>query len=141
MKKIATPGFSRFPKTYEGLCRLLLPRPIHDRVELENATEMVDLMAGHKLNAEQEDYLDLLSDLIADYEEAHSPVKIRKMAPREALIYLLQEHGINASQLAALLGVDRSLGARIVRGERWLTADHISTLAKHFAVNPGLFMD
>ena len=141
MKKIATLDFARLPKSYEGLCRLLLPRPIHDRVELENATEMVDLMAGHRLNAEQADYLDLLSDLIAVYEEEHASVKIHKMAPREALHYLLEEHGLNASQLAVLLGVDRSLGARIVRGERWLTAEHISKLAKHFAVNPGLFME
>ncbi|MDD5262225.1 MAG: helix-turn-helix domain-containing protein [Methylacidiphilales bacterium] len=141
MKKIAALSFDELPKTYEGLCLLLLPRPIHDKMELENSTEMVDLLAGHKLNVEQEDYLDLLSDIIADYEEECAPVKVRKMAPLEALKYLLQENGMNASQLAALLGVDRSLGARIVRGERYLTAEHISKLAKHFAVNPGIFLD
>ncbi len=43
-----------------------LLRPIHDQVDAENAAEMIDLLAGHKLNAEQTDYLDLLSDL---YEE------------------------------------------------------------------------
>ena len=30
--------FARLPKDYASLCRLLTPRPIHDKVELENVT-------------------------------------------------------------------------------------------------------
>jgi HTH-type transcriptional regulator/antitoxin HigA len=141
MNKLATLTFEKLPKTYEGLCRLLLPRRIHDKVELDNATEIVDLMAGHKLNAEQEDYLDLLSDLVADYEDSTSPLKTKKLSPLDALKYLMQENDINASQLAILLGVDRSLGAKIVRGERRLTAEHISKLVKRFAVRAELFLE
>lgn len=141
MNKLATLSFDKLPKTYEGLCRLLLPRPIHDKVELDNATEMIDAMAGHRLNAEQEDYLDLLSGLVADYEEATSPLKTRKLSPLEALKYLMEVNDLNASQLAALLGIDRSLGAKIVRGERRLTAEHISKLAKRFAVRAELLLE
>jgi HTH-type transcriptional regulator/antitoxin HigA len=140
MNKLAIRSFGKLPKTYEGLCRLLLPRPIHDNVELDNATELIDAMAGHNLNAEQEDYLDLLSGLVADYEESISPLRTKKLSPVEVLKYLLQENGLNASQLAALLGVDRSLGAKIVRGERKLTAEHISRLTKRFAVRAELFL-
>jgi hypothetical protein len=52
--------FARLPKDYTGLCRMLTPRPIHDKVDFENVTEITDAMAGHKLTADQEDYFDLL---------------------------------------------------------------------------------
>ena len=128
------------PKTYEGLCRVHLPRPIHDKVDLDNATEIVDFLAGHKLNRDQEDYLDLLSDLVSEYEEEHAPLKIRKMSGVEILGFLLEENGLNASDLSRILGVDRTLGAKILRGERSLTVDHMKKLAHRFAVEPGVFV-
>jgi len=45
-------AFARLPKDYSGLCRILIPRPIHDRVEFQNVTEITDEMAGHKLTAD-----------------------------------------------------------------------------------------
>ena len=54
---------ARIPKTYAELMAMHLLRPIRDRVDAENAARMIDLLAGHKLNAEQTDYLDLLGDL------------------------------------------------------------------------------
>ncbi|MBI2925002.1 MAG: hypothetical protein HYY24_04765 [Verrucomicrobia bacterium] len=50
-----------------------MPRPIRDKVDLENVTEVTDAMAGHDLTPDQEDYFDLLCRLIADYEGEHSP--------------------------------------------------------------------
>ena len=41
--------FARLPKDYAGLCRILTPRPIHDKLEFQNITEITDAMAGHKL--------------------------------------------------------------------------------------------
>lgn len=51
--------FARLAKDYSGLCRLLVPRPIHDKVDFENVTEITDAMAGRMLTADQEDYFDL----------------------------------------------------------------------------------
>jgi HTH-type transcriptional regulator/antitoxin HigA len=138
--KLHWKSFAEVPKTYEGLCRFHLPRPIHDKIELENATEIVDFMAGHKLNADQEDYLDLLSDLVAEYEEEHTPLKARIMSGVAIMAYLLQENGLNASDLSRILGVDRTLGAKILRGERGLTIEHMKKLARRFAIDPGVFV-
>jgi len=140
MTKSTWKSFASVPKTYEGLCRVYLPRPIHDKIELENATEIVDFLAGHKLNVDQEDYLDLLSDLVAEYEEEHAPLKVRKMSGRTVLAYLLEENGLNASDFSRILGSDRTLGAKILRGERALTLEHLKKLAQRFAVDPGIFM-
>jgi HTH-type transcriptional regulator / antitoxin HigA len=54
---------------------------------------------------------------------------------------LLEENGMNASDLARLLDVHPSLGSKILRGERSLTVEHLRKLCLRFKVNPQLFMD
>ena len=61
-------SYPKIPKTYAGLMALHLLRPLRDQVDAVNAAEMIDLLAGHTLNAEQADYLDLLSDLYEKWE-------------------------------------------------------------------------
>jgi HTH-type transcriptional regulator/antitoxin HigA len=132
--------FAEVPETYEALCRVHLPRPIHDKIDLENTTELVDFLAGHDLNKDQADYLDLLSELVEEYEDKHTPYKGRKSSPLSIVKYLLEENGLNASDLSRLLGTDRTMGAKILRGERALTVDHMKKLGRRFAVAPGMFV-
>ena len=67
MKTIQTKiEFAGLPKDYAGLCRMLTPRPLHDKVDYENVTEITDAMAVHKLSPDQDDYFDLLCRLIED---------------------------------------------------------------------------
>jgi len=130
--------FPRLPKVYAGLCRILMPRPIHDKVEFQNVTEITDAMAGHELTGDQEDYFDLLCRLIEDYEKEH--VDAPKVTAQEALQHLLDAHGMNAADLARLLDVHRTLGAMILRGERKLTLNHVRTLTRHFGVSADVFL-
>ena len=134
----ATIEFARMPKHYAGLCRILTPRPIHDKVEFQNVTEITDAMAGHKLTPDQEDYFDLLCRLIEDYEKER--VNAPKVTALEALRHLLDAHGLSAADLARLLEVHRTLGAMILRGKRKLTLDHVRTLARHFGVSADVFL-
>ena len=132
--------FDRLPKDYTGLCRMLTPRPIHDKVEFENVTEITDAMAGHKLTPDQEDYFDLLCRLIEDYEQESVQSGMAKVTALDALRHLLDAHDMGAADLARLLEVHRTLGGMILRGERQLTLAHVSTLAKHFSVSADLFL-
>lgn len=132
--------FAKLPKDYAGLCRVLTPRPIRDRVDYANVTERTDAMAGHRLSADQEDYFDLLCRLIEDYEQEHAELGTRKVTALEALQHLLEAHGMTAADLARLLEVHRTLGGMILRGDRQLTLAHVRTLAKHFSVSADLFL-
>ena len=132
--------FARLPKDYAGLCRTLTPRPLHDKVDFENVTEITDAMAGHKLTPDQEDYFDLLCRLIEDYEKEHAQLGTSKVTALDALQHLLDAHNMSAADLARLLDVHRTLGAMILRGERQLTLAHVRTLAKHFSVSADLFL-
>jgi HTH-type transcriptional regulator / antitoxin HigA len=130
--------FARFPKDYAGLCQMLTPRPIHDKEEFQNVTEITDAMAGHKLTPDQEDYFDLFCRLIEDYEK--ESVDVPKATPLQALQHLLDAHSMTGADLSRLLGVHRTLRAMILRGERRLTLNHVQTLARHFAVSADLFL-
>jgi HTH-type transcriptional regulator/antitoxin HigA len=131
--------FSRLPKDYAGLCRVLTPRPIHDRVDYEGVAEIADGMAGHDLTHDQEDYFDMLCRLIEDYEKEQG-LADPKISGLDALRHLLEANDMNASDLARLMGVHRTLGAMILRGERQLTLAHVRTLAKRFNVSADLFL-
>jgi HTH-type transcriptional regulator/antitoxin HigA len=138
MKTVTRLNFAGVPKDYAGLCRMLTPRPIHDKVDFGNVTEITDAMAGHKLTADQEDYFDLLCRLIEDYEKEH--VNAPKATALDALQHLLDANDMSAADLARLLDVHRTLGGMILRGERQLTLAHVRTLAKRFNVSADLFL-
>ncbi len=58
--------FPALPKDYAGLCRIQMPRPVHDRVEYANVAEVTDAMAlwQEDFTADQRDYFDLLQSRI-----------------------------------------------------------------------------
>jgi HTH-type transcriptional regulator/antitoxin HigA len=134
-KSAATPAtpFAKIPKTYAGLMAMHLLRPIHDQIDAENAAEVIDLLAGHRLNAEQMDYLDLLSDLYERWESTQFPIANARGA--ELLRLVLAERGENGAALAELLGVDSSLAYRLLRGERQLTATQVRKLAECYGLD------
>jgi HTH-type transcriptional regulator/antitoxin HigA len=132
--------FARLPADYAGLCRRLMPRCIHDQVDLANVTEITDAMAGHKLTADQDDYFELLCGLIEAFEKEHASVSTAKASGLDALRHLLDEHDLSAAELSRLLGAHRTLGAMILRGDRKLTLEHVRTLAGHFGVSADLFL-
>ena len=56
------------PQGYEELVRLYPPRKIRDKVDHDNATRVADWIALDAKNAAQLDYLELLGDLLDEYE-------------------------------------------------------------------------
>jgi HTH-type transcriptional regulator / antitoxin HigA len=131
--------FEQMPATFDGLIKLHAPRPIHDEVGYKNTVEMVDALAGHPLNKDQEDYLLLLSALIERYEADTLPKRSR-ITGLAMLRYLLEENELGGDDLAKLIGVDRSVAYRILKGERGLTTDHIKALCERFSVRADLFI-
>jgi HTH-type transcriptional regulator/antitoxin HigA len=127
------------PKSYGELIALHVPRPIGDKVAYENTVAIVDALAGHALNHDQEDYLEILSDLIESYEEENLPA-LPKLSGVKLLQYLLRENNLTGEDLAKLLKVDRSVAYKILKGARNLTTDHIRRLCDRFAVQADLFI-
>src|ERR1700722_4901777 len=104
------------PESYAELVRLYPPRKIRDAVELENATEVADWIALRAKNDAQLDYLELLGDLMDQYENVGQYSK--DSGPLAILNSLVQEQGVTTRALGKILGVDHSVAARILQGER-----------------------
>jgi antitoxin component HigA of HigAB toxin-antitoxin module len=133
-------SYADIPKTYRELCGLYLPRPIHDEAQDEEATAMMNALAVFtRLNAEQRDYFDVLTEFVDEYDRGRK-VRWPKISGLDSLKFLLEENGMSAADLSRVLGASRNLGAMILRGERQLTLAHVRTLARHFSVSADLFL-
>jgi len=138
------PAIKHIPKTklpvkFEDLVHLMPPQAIMDDVHHENTTEMIDrLMASGKLSKGQEIYMETLVQLVQAYEASHHAVEATNGI--DTLKHLMDEHGMNASALARLLGIHVSMGSKILKGERALTVDHLKLLAAKFKVRADTFM-
>jgi HTH-type transcriptional regulator / antitoxin HigA len=132
----------KLPGRFEDLVQLMLPQAIRDDIAYENTLEMIDrLMATGKLGKGQALYLETLVQLVEAYEAEHHAIDTSDISGLDSLRHLLEENGMNASDLARLLDVHPSMGSKILRGERSLTVDHLRKLCARFKVNPQLFMD
>ncbi len=127
------------PESYAELVGLFMPRPLHDDVDYRNALAVLDAMAGFEMNADQEDYFEAVATFVEKYEAQHHAIEEAKMTPVQLLRSLMDEHGMSESDLGRLLG-DRSLGHRILSGERELSKAHIRALAEHFSLNPAALL-
>jgi HTH-type transcriptional regulator/antitoxin HigA len=132
--------FQDLPKDYSALCRMFLPRPIHDAVDYANVVEVTDAMAlwHDDFTRNQADYFDLLCSLIEEYDSKN--VKWPNTTGVDVLKHLLGEQGLAAADLSRLLGGSRNLGAMILRDERKLTLNHVRTLSRRFGVSADLFL-
>ncbi len=137
--KPTLPSFSKLPKTYEALCRLHLPRTLHDEIELDAVTEIMDHMAGHALNKDQADYLETLAELAEAYESANYEA-LPTLPPHEFLAAHLENIGMTATEWGKLIGIDRSTASRLLRGERRFNTAHVRKTAEVLGLEASLLI-
>lgn len=134
MKTATMIPWSKIPKSYAQLVALHAPRPIHDKTGAAEAAAIMDAMAGHKLNRDQEDYFNLLCQLYEAWENTVAPTS--RAPAHEVLDLVLKARDENPADLAQVLGVDRSLGYRLIKGTRHLTAEHVVVAAAYYGLDP-----
>lgn len=130
----------RLPVRFDDLVKTFPPRALADEVDYENTLAMLDRLTSlPRLSRGQEQYLETLSVLVAAYEREHHAIEVKDLPPVQVLTHLLDANRMSASQLGELLG-NRSLGSKLLRGERELSKNHIRILAERFSVSPALFL-
>ena len=114
-----------------------------DKAESDFATAgrelAVQFMAGFQMNADQDDYFDAVATFVEKYEAERHSIAGAALTPIQLIRSLLEAHDMTASDLGRLLG-DRSLGHRILSGQRQLSKAHIRALADHFRLNPAALL-
>ena len=123
---------------YLELVRRFPLRRIRSDAELDRAIAIVDELVSRKdLAPGEDDYLDVLSDLVHKYEAAESPIPPASDA--EVLRYLMDSHGLNQVQLAAATEIPVSTISEVLAGKRGLSRHNIGVLSRHFRVSPAVF--
>lgn len=113
-------------------------RPLRSDDDLDKAVRMVDsLLDRRELAAEEEDYLDVLGDLIERYEsEAHPMAPV---SDAEMLRHLIEAKGVSQTEVSDATGIAVSTISEVLQGKRTLNRGHIGKLAKYFSVSPHVF--
>ncbi len=97
-----------------------------------------DLLGKGRLDKGEEEYLDVLSDLVAMYEDRHHPIAAASDA--DILRHLMEARGATQSEVAVEAGIARSTVSEILSGKRPISKSHIGKLAGYFCVPPEVFV-
>jgi HTH-type transcriptional regulator/antitoxin HigA len=123
---------------YLELVRRFPLRPLRTAADLAAAVEILDsLLDRDDLSAAEQDYLDVLGDLVEAYEEAAVPV--RRLDDAEMLRFLIANRGATQAEVAAGAKVAESTVSEVLSGKRKLNRAQIGKLARYFHVEPGVF--
>jgi HTH-type transcriptional regulator / antitoxin HigA len=123
---------------YLGLVRAFPLRPIRSDSELDGAIAVIDsLIMRDDLELGEEDYLDVLSDLVHKYEAEHDP--IAPVPDADMIRFLLESNDMAQTELAQASGVAESTISEILAGKRNLSRRHIAVLSSVFRVSPAVF--
>jgi HTH-type transcriptional regulator/antitoxin HigA len=113
-------------------------RPIRSDAELDAAVGVVDsLLERGDLAPEEEDYLDVLGDLIERFESAAHPMA--PVSDAAMLRHLIEAKGATQTAVSKATGIADSTISEVLAGKRSLNRSHIGKLAQYFSVPADVF--
>ena len=123
---------------YLELVNLFPLRPIRTDGELDAAIRVVDMLVDldHRTKAE-EDYLDVLSDLVEAYEDATIPMG--PVSDADMLQSFLDDWRVTQAKVSKDTRIAESTISEVLAGKRKLNRAQIGKLARYFKVSPGAF--
>ena len=125
---------------YARLLSKALPVKIRTEAEYDRLNviirELVD-RDDEGLSPEEERLLDLLSDLIQQYDEEHYPVK--DLTPHEMLRSLMDDNGLHQQDIWQLFG-SQDIASEVLKGTRAISRAQAKKLGDFFKIDPGVFL-
>jgi HTH-type transcriptional regulator/antitoxin HigA len=129
---------------YLDLVRRFPLRPIRKEAEYDRAIEILKGLVSRAdrpgLTAGESDYADALGQFVDVYEQANYRIEHELKTPIERLKYLIEQQGMNTTDLGELLGSGPGQASLILNGKRELSKANIRTLADRFKVSAALFL-
>jgi HTH-type transcriptional regulator/antitoxin HigA len=108
--------------------------------ELSKAIKMINsLIIRPKLERGEQEYLDVLTDIVEKYESENCPMS--PVSDADMLRHLIEARGITQAQLSADVNIPMSSISEVLHGKKKLTRRHIGILAEYFGVDPGVFLE
>ena len=130
--------YGRKKDRYLELIQQFPLRRIRNDEELETATKVIhSLIDQDEMTPAENDYLDVISDLVEVYEDATIPMGDSPEC--NMLEFLIDIRDINQTQLSHDVGIATSTVSEVLSGKRKLTRKQIEKLAAYFKVSPAVF--
>jgi HTH-type transcriptional regulator/antitoxin HigA len=112
--------------------------PLRSDADLDAAIAVIDsLMDQDKRSAAEEDYLDVLSDLVEAYEDKTIPIEEPDDA--EMLRLLIEAKEVTQTEVAKKTRIAESTISEVLAGKRKLNRAQIGKLSRYFKVSPAAF--
>jgi HTH-type transcriptional regulator/antitoxin HigA len=126
-------------KIYANLLANTLPKVIETEAECVRVEKIVGelLKKGDRLSPEEDKLLDLLSDLIENYEDKVYPIE--DAPPNEMLKFLMRENNLKQGDLLRIFG-SSGIASEVVNGKRSISKAQAKKLAEYFKVSVELFI-
>jgi len=127
-------------KLYGKLLAKALPAVIKSDDENNRVLGIIEHLmekGERNLTAEEDALLELLVDLVHDYEEKRYP--LTPSPPRQMVAFLLEQRGLKPSALWPVLG-SRSRVSDLLSGKRAISKERAKKLAAFFQVGVELFI-
>jgi HTH-type transcriptional regulator / antitoxin HigA len=125
---------------YLDLVRAFPLRPLRNDADLDAAVVVIDLLIDRdELASPEQDYLDVLSDLVEAYEAEAVPM--RPVGDAEMLRFLIEQKGVTQAGVAKEVGIAESTVSEVLAGKRKLNRTQIGKLARYFHIGAGAFAD
>jgi len=128
-------------KRYARLLAKAVPRVIRTEEENERAIAIVESLmekGERNMTPEEGELLDLLTNLIRDYEAKVYPPR-KRSKPAEMVAFLLEQRGLSPKDLWSVIG-SKSRVSEILAGKRAISKDQAKKLAEFFRVSVTLFL-
>jgi HTH-type transcriptional regulator/antitoxin HigA len=90
-----------------------------------------------KLTRAEEDYLDVMSNLVHDFETEETPMPA--VSDAEMFKFLMEQNGVSQARVAQETEIAVSTISEVLAGKRRLNRSHIARLSRFFQVEPGVF--
>ncbi len=128
----------RVPDSYLELVKRFPLIRIRDEAHLDEAIDVMNVLLAEDGDAGAREYLDVLTDLIRAYEDAH--VSIPDVTEADVLRELMRSNGLTQSELARRSRIPQSTISAVLTGARSLTKGQVIKLAGLFGVSPAAFL-
>ena len=124
--------------TYFTLVKQFPLTHLRDDDHLDAAQDMIDRLLTRNLDEGEQDYLDVLTDLVESYESTH--VEIPAGSEADVVRALMESNGLSQTRLAERVGISQSTISAVLNGTRSLTKEQVITLAREFRLSPLAFL-
>lgn len=116
--------------------------PIQDDKHLDAAHEVAQglMLRKTSMAVDEEQYLEVLLDEIAKYENKHHALKLNELAPHQLLQSFMKEHGLKQVEMKEILSVSSGVMSELASGTREFSKEHCVRLGDYFKVSPALFL-